>query len=135
MLRTTILIQLFIDGSFNYPSTPKSTRFLYYLSVYGNLSKNSFFSAHRPVLSESGCKGTAFYNTSQIFRQLFFKNGKDFRDYLHFRASYYQNAELVEHPNRHSDNKKGKDIGGRSDDSSHNEDGHNGVATIGGHHL
>ena len=39
MLRTTILQ---FDGSFNYPSARKGTRFLYYLSVYGNISKNSF---------------------------------------------------------------------------------------------
>jgi len=29
------------------------------------------FGARRPFLSESGCKGTAFYITIQIFRQLF----------------------------------------------------------------
>jgi hypothetical protein len=39
-------------------------------------------SAQRPFLSESGCKGTAFSDTIQIFRQLFSKNDESFRDYL-----------------------------------------------------
>ena len=68
MLRTTILIQSFIDGSFNYPSTPKSTRFLYYLSVYGNLSKNSFFSAS---VSKAGAKVRLFPIPSKLFGNYF----------------------------------------------------------------
>ena len=86
----------------------ESTRFLYYLSVYVILSKNSFFwcltpgfdfSSRNPAalgiaqvnlalpslarfLSESGCKGTTFQDSLQTFRQLFFGGGEYFRDYL-----------------------------------------------------
>jgi hypothetical protein len=77
------------------------------LSVYENLSKNSFFSAspvfdfssRKPAalgiaqvdlalhslarfLGESGCKGTHFSTTNQILWQLFFKNNESFPDYL-----------------------------------------------------
>ena len=37
------------------------------------------YGAHRSFLSESGCKGTAFSDTLQIFRQLFSKKREDFR--------------------------------------------------------
>jgi hypothetical protein len=32
-------------------------------------------------LRESGCKGTHFFDTHQIFRQLFFEKHESFRDY------------------------------------------------------
>ena len=38
--------------------------------------------AHRRFLGESGCKGTTFPGTIQIFRQLFFKDDESFRDCL-----------------------------------------------------
>ena len=98
----------------------ESTRFLYYLSVYVILSKNSFswcltpgfdFSSRNPAalgiaqvnlalpslarfLSESGCKGTTFQDSLQTFRQLFFGGGEYFRDYL-------QNASVSCHDGLH----------------------------------
>ena len=42
----------------------------------------SLFGAQRRFLGESGCKGTAFSDTLQIFRQLFFGKDESFRDCL-----------------------------------------------------
>ena len=39
-------------------------------SVYVNLSKNSFLLAYTQFLSESGCKGTHFFQNSQMFLHL-----------------------------------------------------------------
>ena len=72
MLRTTILIQSFIDGSFNYPSTPKSTRFLYYLSVYGNLSKNSFFKCSAPVFERKRMQRYNYFRYHPNFSAIIF---------------------------------------------------------------
>ena len=70
MPRTTILV--LIDGSFNYPSTKISTRFLYYLSVYGNLSKNSFFYAFREGFSRlAGAKVRLIFHPTKYFGNIF----------------------------------------------------------------
>ena len=79
-----------IDGSFNYPSTKISTRFLYYLSVYGNLSKNSLFCLPQPgFLGESGCKGTTNFDTIQILKKKKSREAKTFRELLHFKGIPY----------------------------------------------
>ena len=52
---------------FCYPRVPKYSRFLYYFSVYVNLSKNSFLFASEEVFLVSGCKGTTFFWTTKTF--------------------------------------------------------------------
>ena len=59
-----------IDGSLLLPkcfSIKISTRFLYYFSVYVNLSKNSCLVACEEVFLVSGCKGTTFFRTTKTF--------------------------------------------------------------------
>ena len=85
-LRTTIQIIQELNGLF---LIPKYLYIIYNIqalascttSVYVNLSKNSFFSAIAQKLRESGCKGTHFFDTHQIFRQFFFEKHESFRDY------------------------------------------------------
>ena len=63
-----------IDGSLLLPkclSIKISTRFLYYFSVYVNLSKNSFLFCCEEVFLVSGCKGTAFFVTTKTFLLFF----------------------------------------------------------------
>ena len=42
-------------------------------NVYGNLSKNSFFSALRSVILESGCKGMLLFSSVQDFQEKSFQ--------------------------------------------------------------
>ncbi len=95
---------------FFYPSTYYiiSTRFLYYfclcksfkelflfclkaqISIFTNRKSAALDIAQvnldctrlQDFLGESGCKGTIFFNTLQIFRELFSRKHKSFRDYL-----------------------------------------------------
>ena len=63
-----------IDGSLLLPkcfSIKISTRFLYYFSVYVNLSKNSCLIACEEVFLVSGCKGTAFFGITKTFLLFF----------------------------------------------------------------
>ena len=68
-LRTTILIELTVRIS---PKYPKGHSLLVLLvSVYVNLSKNSFFSARQERFLICGCKGTTFFVTTKTFRAFF----------------------------------------------------------------
>jgi hypothetical protein len=67
-----------IDGSYLfYPrrrlACARRAAFSLVLSVYGNLSKNSFLRILEVFLSESGCKGKAFFLNLQIFSQNIFQ--------------------------------------------------------------
>ena len=46
--------------------------FLYYFSVYVNLSKIAYLYANRPEKGESGCKGMLFQRTRQTFKREFY---------------------------------------------------------------
>ena len=59
-----------------------STRFLYYFSVYVNLSKNASSSASRPEKGESGCKGMLFQRTRKILPEEIFRFNKRLDLYL-----------------------------------------------------
>ena len=89
---------LSLDGSFNYPSAPKSTRFLYYLSVYGNLSKNSFL---LPSFPKAGAKVRLFLEPTKLFEEkiLFFSvrfTLLDFGQSIRNLTPYYYSAYVKE---------------------------------------
>ena len=74
----------------------KSTGFLYYFSVYVNLSKISYLNAVRTerktYVLKSGCKSTAFPRNSQIFTITFYEK----RIFFYFLLIYINRQDKTE---------------------------------------
>ena len=59
------------NGLFFYPSTSKSTRFLYYFCLCKSFKELFLYRAYQVVFLICGCKGTAFFWTTKTFPEKF----------------------------------------------------------------
>ena len=62
-------------------------------NVYGNLSKNSFFSALRSVILESGCKGMLLFSSVQDFQEKSFQKTAIYTQNWHMSSYRHQKKD------------------------------------------